>query len=183
MVNEPASPPPPADATERFVGLLLANERRVYGFIVSLVPHFSDADDLWQQTSTVLWRKFAEFEPGSDFAAWAMKIARYEVLKYRHRHAGSPMQFSDALADQLADEAAAVGESANARAAALQDCLGKLTDRDRELIRLRYEQEHTTRDVARQAGRSVDAIYKALNRIHGSLLACIRLTLREEGRR
>lgn len=173
----------PLDRGERFVLLFLANERRLYGFILSLAPHRNDAEDLLQQTGAVLWRKFDEFEAGTDFAAWAMRVARIEVLRHRRRAGQMRVRFSEDLLDQLADEMAIVSETADLRAEALRDCLDKLPERHRELIRLRYEQGSSTQEVSRRVGQSVAAIYKMVNRIHATLFDCIRQTLAEGDRR
>jgi len=65
--------------------LFLASERRIHGFLLVLVPHWADVDDLLQDTAAVLWRKFDEFEPDCDFIAWALSIARFQVLNYRKK--------------------------------------------------------------------------------------------------
>ena len=63
------------ETTEQFVSLILANQLRIHGFIRSLVPNHADVEDLFQQTSIVLWRKFKDYEAGTNFAAWAMRVA------------------------------------------------------------------------------------------------------------
>jgi RNA polymerase sigma-70 factor, ECF subfamily len=166
---------------ERFLQLFLANERRIYAFILALVPSWSDADDLLQETSAVMWRKWDEFAPGTDFVAWALRIARYEVLSYRRRQVRDRTLFSDRTDELLADHAEAMGRAADARRDALEACLAKLSGRDRELIRLRYQPGATTQEAAERAGRSLKAVYKALNRIHEQLLMCIRKRLTVEG--
>ena len=44
-------------------------------------------EDVFQAANLVLWRKFDQFEPGTNFFAWACQIIRYEVLKYREKYA------------------------------------------------------------------------------------------------
>jgi RNA polymerase sigma-70 factor (ECF subfamily) len=170
------------DREERFLQLFVANERRIYAFILTLVPFWSDADDLLQETSAVLWRKLDEFHPGSDFVAWALQIARFEVLNYRRRQTRDRGLFSDQTTEALADQAAAWEGAGDDRRDALEMCLMKLNERDRELIRLRYEPGSTTQEVADRVGRSIKAVYKALNRIHEQLLLCIRKRLAAKGR-
>ncbi|MBI1370373.1 MAG: sigma-70 family RNA polymerase sigma factor [Planctomycetes bacterium] len=162
---------------ERFVPLLLAHQQRIYGLILSLVPDWNDADDLMQQATTVMWRKFDAFEPGTDFAAWAMAIARFEVMDFRKRKAISKLKFNNEAVAQIADRMSHVDPSADDRKAALRSCLAKLPPRDQQLVRLRYEAGATTQSVAEAVHRSTDAVYKALNRIRGQLLLCIRTTL------
>lgn len=166
---------------ERFLQLFLAHERRLYAFILALVPNWSDADDLLQETSAVLWRKLDEFEPGTDFAAWALSVARFQVLNYRKKQRVNQARFSDQTVEALADRMTTLSEQSDARRDALEGCLTKLRDRDRELVQLRYQPGATTQAVAGRVGRSLPAVYKALNRIHTQLLFCIRRTLAEEG--
>jgi RNA polymerase sigma-70 factor (ECF subfamily) len=166
---------------QRFLQLFLSHERRIYGFILALVPIWSDADDLLQETSAVLWRKLDDFEPGTDFLAWALSIARFQVLNYRKKQRQSRARLSNQTVEALADQLMAYRERADARRDALAECLTKLSSRDRELIQMRYQPEATTQSVADSVGRSLKAVYKALNRIHTQLLLCIRQTLASEG--
>ncbi|MBX3412463.1 MAG: sigma-70 family RNA polymerase sigma factor [Pirellulales bacterium] len=172
----------PPERTEEFVGLFTLNARRIYGFILSLQPNVADADEIFQETSTVLWRKFEQFEPGTDFLAWACQIARYKVMSQRQRVGRERLQFSDEFVENVADESLLAGAALGPRHLALSQCIEKLHPRDRDLLSRRYQEGATTRSIAAEVGRSVDAIYKALNRIHENLFECIQRTLRAEGR-
>jgi RNA polymerase sigma-70 factor (ECF subfamily) len=65
-----------------FLRLFLQNERRLYAYILTLLPHRADADDILQEASLVLWDKFDENNPPDDFAAWGCRIAYYKVLDF-----------------------------------------------------------------------------------------------------
>src|SRR5688572_13921046 len=65
-----AAPEPDLDR-EAFAPLFSRNARRIYGFIMTLVFNHQDAEEVFQNTSIVLWNKFAEFRPDSNFFAWA----------------------------------------------------------------------------------------------------------------
>src|SRR5436190_18410489 len=65
---------------EEFARLFARNARRIYGFIMTLVFNHHDAEEVFQNTNVILWNKFGEFQPGSNFFAWASRIAYYEVL-------------------------------------------------------------------------------------------------------
>ena len=71
------------DDVERFLQLFAQHQRQVLGYVYSLVPHTQNAEDIFQKTSLVLWRKFSEFTAGTSFRAWASQIAWFEVLKWR----------------------------------------------------------------------------------------------------
>jgi RNA polymerase sigma-70 factor (ECF subfamily) len=169
------------DREERFLQLFLAHQRQIHAFIMALVPSWSDADDLLQEAATVIWSKLDQFVPGTDFLAWALSIARYQVLNFRRKQRRERVRFSDETVQRLADDMATMVRSADARRDALADCLLKLSERDRELIRLRYQPGATVKGVAGGLGRSFQAVYKSLNRIHAQLLACIHLALPAEG--
>src|SRR4051812_23964504 len=70
---------------ESFLRLWEAHRRRVFHFILALLPAVQDAEDVLQETSIVLWRKFGEFEPGTNFLSWAHKVAHFEVLRHRRK--------------------------------------------------------------------------------------------------
>ncbi len=48
-------------ASKDFIRLLLANERRIYAFILSMLPDLTDAEDVLQETSLVLWEKLDQY--------------------------------------------------------------------------------------------------------------------------
>ncbi|MBI1369957.1 MAG: sigma-70 family RNA polymerase sigma factor [Planctomycetes bacterium] len=159
--------------------LFTAHQRRLYGFIRSLVANPADAEDLVQQTVTILWRKFDTFEPGSDFAAWALATARLEVMNFRRRASAKQTLFDDQLFEQLADEAAAVHEQYDARREALAVCLTKLPEESRRLIGMFYEKEMPIDRIAREIERSDKTVYRLIAKAHHLLLACIRKTVAE----
>lgn len=62
------SAPPASQDEEEFTRLLVQNQKRIMGLILALVPNGPDADDILQETCAVLWRRFVEFEPGTNFS-------------------------------------------------------------------------------------------------------------------
>jgi RNA polymerase sigma-70 factor (ECF subfamily) len=164
----------------QFMRLFLENEKRIFGFILTLVPHWTDAEDVFQETAGVLWDKFDDFRLDGDFLSWALTVARFQVLCYRKKRQRNRARFSDQTIETLADSMIAFIGSSDRRQDALAHCLPLLNNRDRELIQLRYAAGATTQGVAAAVGRSVHAVYKALNRIHTGLLLCMRRYLQKE---
>ncbi len=167
---------------EQFVKLLLRSEREIFKFILTLVPHLADAEDLLQETCSIMWRKLGDFEPGTNFTAWGISIARYRVLNYRRRMGQTRVVFNEELIARIAERAEHLAGQSDERIATLHDCITKLRDKDREMIHLRYFSENSTRNVAEQLGRSIESVYKSMSRIHDVLLQCVRRTLRAEAR-
>ncbi len=161
------------DKTARFVRDLTENARRIYAYIFALVPNWADSDEIFQETSAVLWTKYDGYRPGSDFRAWAFRIAYNKVRQFRKAEGKNILRFSEEFIDTVDFDSLAGAELWGRRQRLLAECYDQLAPQDRQLIDLRYQPGATTKSVAGAVGRSVDAVYKALNRIHEQLLDCI----------
>jgi RNA polymerase sigma-70 factor, ECF subfamily len=173
-VNEAA-----AARNDRIVELLTAVQQQLTRYVRTLVPNRADAEEVLQETNLFLWRHADEYELGTNFAAWACKTAYYQVLTFRKRHARSRLCFSDALVEQLASYAARNPCWQNDNIEAFEACIAELSQRDRNLVDLRYEPGATVEGVAQKVGRSTKAVYNALGRIRTWLLECIERSLAE----
>lgn len=168
-------------ATRRFFHLFMANQNRVYAYILVFVPHGPDADDIMRETATVMWEKFETFAPGTDFARWAKKIAYHKILDHRKKRGRRQVVFSDELLSLLAEQAEAVLDQTDPRLEALKSCLRRLSDGDRSLVRQHYEEGVTIKGIAERADRSVQGLYKVMVRIHNRLRDCVNLRLASQG--
>jgi RNA polymerase sigma-70 factor (ECF subfamily) len=169
------------DAYERFTALLTRHHSALLGFILSLRPNWTDAEDLLQQTSVVLWRKFSEFREGTNFAAWACQTARYLTLNHVRKVARDPHVFSEELLDVMSREAADDVERLQAQRAALSRCMEKLDAKGRKLLTACYEAGASVKEAADRIGATPNAVYKSLNRLREALLDCVRRNAAGEG--
>ncbi|HEY2584773.1 MAG TPA: sigma-70 family RNA polymerase sigma factor [Tepidisphaeraceae bacterium] len=163
---------------EEFVRLFTSHEARLRGFAISLIPNWADAEEVMQQASMAMWTKFAEFQSGTNFFAWASRIVYLEAMRFRQTQARDRVRFSDAFCRAVARIALTVSEDLADREKALSNCLAKLKPAERELIHRRYEDGGSVEALAKAMGRSDDAIYGALRRIRRQLFDCITRTLR-----
>ena len=175
------SSPVTADAHPPLITLLTDAQRVLHAFILAQVADLAAADDVLQETNLVLWDKRDEYTPGTDFRAWAFRVARYQVMAYRKKRTRDRLVFKDDLITQLANDADARAEGHNDRRHALAECVGKLRDDERELLKLKYAEAKSGREIADTTGRSTDAVYQMLHRIRESLIECIRRVLAREG--
>src|SRR5215472_639653 len=86
-----------SDTKAEFAARLRQHQTQLFGYIYSPVRDLDDADDLFQQTSLVLWDKFDQFDPSRSFAGWACGVARYEVLNFLRARSRDRLYFSDEL--------------------------------------------------------------------------------------
>jgi RNA polymerase sigma-70 factor (ECF subfamily) len=156
--------------------MVIDAQRRLNAYILTLVPNLADADDVLQETNATLLRKQVEFELGTHFWPWACRVAYFEVLAFRRRRQRDRLAcgFDDELLSQLGADAVAHFGNLDERLSALDDCMGRLTMKDRDLIHLRYCQQQDARQIAGRLGRTVRAVYQALYRIRNDLAQCVR---------
>jgi RNA polymerase sigma-70 factor len=164
---------------EEFARQFSRNARRIYGFIMTLVFNHHDAEEVFQNTSVVLWNKFGDFETGSDFFAWASRVAYYEVLSLMKQRRRS-RTFSDEAIEVLATAAVAASDRSSERYEALEECLGRLDSDDRALLRERYFSQRAPKQIAAVQARSVHSVYRALARVHTLLLECVQRRMTRE---
>jgi RNA polymerase sigma-70 factor, ECF subfamily len=162
---------------EQFVQLFAKNQRGIQAYLWTLVPNRADCDDLMQETSVSLWRKWPEFDRERDFFRWACGIAFIEVLRFRRKTASQRLWFSEQLIETLAVEFVDNSDLFELRTAALQSCLEKLGERDRKIIEARYRGGASAEQVADELRRPVSTLYKMMARIRERLYSCIEGTI------
>jgi RNA polymerase sigma-70 factor (ECF subfamily) len=168
---------PVTEASAEYVGLVMRSQRRLYAFIYALLRRPADAEDVLQETNLVLWKKAAEFAPGTDFTAWACRIAQFQVMAFRKRHQRTREYFDDALLAQLAEDATIQMEGVDDRQHALLECVKTLKPAARDLVARRYEPGGSVNVMAERSGRSPKAVSEALRRVREALLRCIERRL------
>lgn len=176
-----AGDPLPPQRVDAFVRLLGQNQRRLFLYVMNLVPNWTDAEEIVQETNLVLWREFGQFQLGTNFAAWACKVAFHQVLAWRKRKQRDRLQFSDAFLEAVAREADAAADVLEERSQALAGCIDRLPPPQRDLLRMRYSDGMTVEAIAQKIDRSTEAVYRALSRIRHSLHQCVTTKLTASG--
>ncbi|MEN1680372.1 MAG: sigma-70 family RNA polymerase sigma factor [Planctomycetota bacterium] len=168
------------DADQReFVKLLAASERRLSAYILTLVPNLNDADEILQETHVRLWESRNRYEPGTDFVAWATRVAYYQVLTWRKRRGRQRLVFSDELVSELSSRSEAAAEQSGDRHEALLLCLSELSDGSRAVLAKVYADGQHIKDVAVAMGRTAESLYKVVQRLRTTLRNCIEQRLAE----
>lgn len=164
---------------DEFLRLFSRHSRRIYEFILTLVIRHADAEEIFQDTCLVLWKKFGSYDPQGSFYSWACRIAYLEILHLRRKNQRLHFLSEEVLAS-LADKALAHADNLNARQQALEECLEKLAPEDHRLIEQRYHQLRTPKEIAEHNARSVYSVYRGLARVHTSLMRCVQIRLAYE---
>ena len=164
-----------AKPTEAFLKEFALHHDRLFAYLFSLLPHRPDAEDVFQRTSLILWQKFDQWDPSSDFLSWACGVAFYEVRNFIRVASRDRLRFGEALLETLSKDRVATLKQRDDRVAALQECLKKLDQGERELLQRAYVDEESIRELARRDGRAAQTLYNRLNLIRKQLLQCTDL--------
>lgn len=170
------------DRSERFVSLLKRHERRLNGYVLSLVQRWSDADDILQEVVLALWQQFDKYDPASDFGSWACTVAHYHVLSYRKRMGRQWLLFSEDVDKLLNQEIAGMSKEFGTYQDMLGVCLDKLSETDRSFLNAYYSGTPIA-ELAKRLSRGAASLYKDLSALRRALRACVDLALSEEARR
>jgi len=168
------------DKTELFIVQLSTIERSLALYVMTLVPRPQDAEDILQQSKLVMWRCFDQFQQGTNFGAWARKIAFHQVLTYRKRQKKNQLQVSDEFLEIIAAEAENHNDVLEVQRQLLTQCMTKLDPEHRQILNLRYHEGEEIETIAAETNKTEGAVYRLLSRIRKNLHECVTRSLKKE---
>ena len=164
-----------------FVAELTNFQAALHLYVRGLMPGDPGLEEVVQQSNAVIWQKREAFELGTNFRAWALAIARIEVLNYRKQQARDRLRLSDELAETIASETTELDRDLNDHHVALRKCLDELKPESRDVLMTRYSSQESLSVLAERFGRSVGGLRVALTRLRSQLLGCVERRLRSDG--
>ncbi|MFD2256820.1 sigma-70 family RNA polymerase sigma factor [Luteolibacter algae] len=158
---------------EAFIQRFTQCEPDLRRFIRSLLPTWTDTDEVLQQTAIITWRKFDQYDLETSFIKWACVIARFEALSYRRKMGRDRLVFREELLELMADEGSEEISQRQEEHSALEECLAAMPEKQRQFVTLAYTPGITIKEMADQAGSSAAAFYMKLKRLRHQLQSCI----------
>jgi RNA polymerase sigma-70 factor (ECF subfamily) len=167
---------------EQFAALWTSAQPTITSFIRMLISDYQQADDVLQRVAVTLVRKFDQYDPSRPFGAWAIGVAKFEVLYYRRERATDKHIFGDSVIEHIASRYEVLVEDTDPIRDALQLCLDQLKGRSRDVIELRYRRGMKSSSIAQEMTLSAGAVRMLLCRARESLRRCIeRRIARQNG--
>jgi len=158
-----------------FLKLLSRDRHRLFAFIYTLIPNHNNAEDVFQDTSILLWNKFHEYDQDRPFMPWACGFAFNTARNFLRSAGRDRLVFSDSLLAVIATERIDSVERDQDRMQILNACIDKLTAKERALLGQAYSGDRTMKELAKQLNRASQTIYNSLNVIRKKLTECVRL--------
>jgi RNA polymerase sigma-70 factor (ECF subfamily) len=166
-----------AEFTQRW----MKSRHMVAAFIRSMVRDEHHAEDVLQKVAINAATKFEQYDRDREFAHWLIGIAKRQVAQHFREYHRDRHTFDQTLVDQLVDAYTEVADELPDREVALKTCIGKLNERGRDIIDLRYQQNLKPAQIADRVGTSPTAITSLLHRIRKSLEDCVKQQLVKMG--
>jgi RNA polymerase sigma-70 factor (ECF subfamily) len=160
-------------AQQRFLSLFLRSEREIFRYVAALVPNVTDAEDIVQQTALALWEKFDAYDPTQPFTPWACRFALNKARQWIERRQRWQTLLEHGLAEELAQRRQELQPEFERRLRHLDACLEQLSPSQKSIVKAYYYDRNSIDIVAQQAGRSVAATYKMLQRVRHALQRCV----------
>jgi RNA polymerase sigma-70 factor (ECF subfamily) len=136
------------------------------------------ADDLFQQTLLVAWRRLPDYDRSRPFGPWLRGIAQRLVLEHYRRGACRPLatdpQVLQELDTRFDEVSARAGDTFREKTSRLDACMQRLPDPMRHAIELAYVKGMMLAQVAKALDSSEEAIKKRVQRARQMLADCIR---------
>jgi len=148
----------------------------LFAVTLSLVRDFGFAEEVLQEIAVVICDQWADFKPGTNFQAWAIRIARNKIYTLT-RSSRRLILLSPEAMEGI--ERAAAAESRPGWLEAVQNCMEALEERARTLLSLRYQKGLSGQEIARKLQMPVTAVHMALSRARASLGRCVEGRLAE----
>lgn len=167
----------PSSASVQLVQrLFIRHSSTLRGFILGLLPDFHIADDVLQDVFMIVTAKADQFEPDTNFFAWASTIAKLKVLEYARASRGGPRMLSPEVIESLCAASPPVSDNAEL-SAALAECVGKLAPRAQAVIQMRYGDGIKPMQIARNLDWKDESVHVALSRARAFLRECLKRSI------
>lgn len=166
---------------DRFVELFVRSQGQLYGYILSILPNRLGAEDAFQQTSLVLWKKWKEFDVQRDFLPWSCGIARNVVKNQIRQASRDRLRLSEDVIDVISQRRGELHGLLEARRDALAKCLDELPAKHATFLQRCYDRTTKLHEIAGELGMTANAVYLKLRRLREILFECINRQVAEEG--
>ncbi len=155
----------------------------IASYLGAMAKNSHDAEDMLQDVAVILLRKFPEYDPARKFVAWALGIAKMEVLSERRHQVLAAVCRDRLVVERMTDAYVELAPELDVRQDALRLCLESAPDRSRQLLHLRYAESYKPAKIAQTLGMDSGAVRTALSRVRAALQECIerRLAAGQQG--
>ncbi len=159
------------EVVREYQGMLL-------GYALKRLGDWNQAEELVQLTFIRAYQRLAEFRPKEEFGVWLCVTCRYMILtelEKKRREARNKDNYQSALEVEIGDalcDGIELDEEGD-DVAALKSCLNKLQTEAASVVRLRYFEKQSCKEIAETKDRTVTWVTSTLSRARQALRKCL----------
>lgn len=144
---------------------------KIRRYIARLIGNWQEAEDLTQDVFVKAYTNIASFNPKLKFSSWIYRIAHNESVNYiKKNYRYKTVEFSDEIKNSLIESGSAYKDILEKETAkSVQEGLGKLRPREREIIELAYFEEKSYLEIADILLVSVNSVGPLIKRAKDNL--------------
>ena len=161
---------------------LMQSRERISAAAWLVVKDAHVAEDIFQNTVLKAVTKDVSFDAEAALFSWAFITARRDSLNWIRKHRRESVGFDEDILtlihqDWQNDHLNPKGN----RFELLRDCMEELPQKSEKILRLRYFEGLSCREIADSISITLDEGYKRLSRIQNSLRKCVELKMEPGG--
>lgn len=147
-----------------------------YGY--SITRDYHAAEDVYQEICVKAVGRADQFESTAHLLNWFRLSARNRAIDFVRGRDGKYVGLSEEILSSLEVHWDPDASEWNRDTAdALASCIQTLTPRSREILRMQYFENRSSREIAKFIEGKIESAYQAVARIHKSLRNCMRKRL------
>lgn len=157
----------------QFTMLWAHAEPSLFAFISAGVGNYADAEDVLQRVAVAAVRKFRDYDECKPFVAWAIGIAKFEILGYLRGKSTDRHRFVADSLEHVVRGFEAIASELEERRDALADCLKRVQTQWQVVLEKRYSEGMSVAAIAEQMKLTEDNVSVMLHRARAALRKCI----------
>jgi len=165
-----------AGDVEAYGDVVRTHQRMLLGYALKRMGDWTLAEEVVQLTFIRAYQKLDEFRPGQEFGVWLCVTCRYMILselEKRRRDVRNRENYRGALDLDVAESLMDLDEEEADSVEALRACVDRLPSSSARLVRQRYFEKASCREIADREGRTVTWVTSTLSRVRSALRRCV----------
>lgn len=157
-------------------------------YLTSFLGNRPEVDDALQDLALIVWQKGPVERDSSDFLRYSLACARRIALAACRKQGNLRMELlSPEAAAMVADQVLLLEQqeigTPDKLTRSLRECMEMIKPEHRELLESRYSRESKEEldMISKRVGKSMDSIYKTLERLRERLRACVERRQNSQG--
>ena len=179
--TNPSQPPlPPAEHLKAVQSSFIRNQAALKGLILGIIPDLNRAEDVLQDVFFVVTEKADSFELGTNFIAWAMRIAKFRMMELARIDRASGSSLTPDLIEKLV-ATYKTNDKHEEMLRVLNECVERLSPSARQLLTLRYHGRLKPAQISKDRGLAVETVYSVLSKTRSALRVCVERRMKSAG--